>query len=144
MLCDPLVYPVIETAIDLDVPIYFYTGTPLNALPLQLAELAQRYRQARFVMGHMGNSDFWLDVPVALGQAPNVWGEVSPNLAAAVNRVIEAGFADRILFGSDAPLMRLDLEVQKIRYWQASEEQRAAMMAGNLMELLYGEGGHQP
>lgn len=144
MLCDPLVHPLVEIAIELDVPLYFYTGTPVNALPLQLAELAQRYPGGRFVMGHMGNSDFWLDVPVALAQAPNLWGEVSPNLAAAVNRVIEAGFSGRLLFGSDAPQMRLDLEVDKIQYWQASDEQRAAMMAGNLLRLLAGETGGGP
>lgn len=143
MLCDPLVHPLVEVAIELAVPVYFNTGTPVNALPLQLTELAQRYPQGRFVMGHMGNTDFWLDVPVALAQAPNVWGEVSPNLAAAVSRVIEAGFADRLIFGSDAPQMPLDLEVAKIQYWQASEEQRAAIMAGNLLQLLFGEGGRE-
>lgn len=136
MLCDALVHPIVEAAIELDVPLYFYTGTPVNALPLQLSELAQRYPEGRFIMGHMGNSDFWLDVPVALSQAPNVWGEISPNLAAAVNRVIGAGFAERLIFGSDTPMMRLELEVEKIRYWQATEQQRAAMMSGNLLGVL--------
>jgi len=136
LLCDELVYPVVETAIELNVPIYFYTGTPVNALPLQLAELARQYPEGRFIMGHMGNPDFWLDVPIALGQAPNLWAEISPNLPAAVNRVIGAGFADRLIFGSDAPMTDLKLEVMKILYWQVNQEQRAAIMAGNLLRLL--------
>jgi predicted TIM-barrel fold metal-dependent hydrolase len=136
LLCDPLVHPLVETAIELNVPLYFYTGTPINALPLQLSELAQRYPEGRFIMGHMGNTDFWIDTPIALGQAPNIWGEISPNLAAAVNRIIEAGFADRLIFGSDAPMTDLRLEVSKIEYWHASDAQRAAIMAGNLLHLL--------
>ena len=136
LLCDPLVHPLVETAIELNVPIYFYTGTPVNALPLQLSELAQCYPEGRFIMGHLGNPDFWLDVPTALGQSPNIWGEISPNLPAAVNRVVGMGFADRLIFGSDVPMTNLELEVMKIQYWQVSEEQRARIMAGNLLHLL--------
>lgn len=136
LLCDPLVHPVIEAAIELDVPVYVHTGTPVNALPLQLAELAQRYPEGRFIMGHMGNPDFWLDVPTALSQAPNLWAELSPCLPGMVNRIVEAGFADRLIFGSDAPLTDLALEVLKVQYWQVSEEQRAAIMAGNLLRIL--------
>jgi hypothetical protein len=34
--------------------------------------------------------------------------------------------------------------VDKIQYWQASDEQRAAMMAGNLLRLLAREVGGRP
>jgi hypothetical protein len=136
LLCDPLVYPIVEVAIELNVPIYFYTGTPVNALPLQLSELAQIYPEGHFIMGHMGNTDFWIDVPLALAQAPNVWGEISPNLPSAVNRIIDAGLADRLIFGSDAPMMDLELELAKIQYWQATEGQKAAITAGNILNLL--------
>jgi predicted TIM-barrel fold metal-dependent hydrolase len=136
LLCDSLVYPVVETAISLNVPIYFYTGTPVNALPLQLAELAQRYPEGRFIMGHTGNPDFWLDAPVALSQAANLWAELSYNLPGVVNRLVQAGFARRLIFGSDAPLTDLSLEVMKIQYWQVDETDRAAIMATNLLALL--------
>jgi predicted TIM-barrel fold metal-dependent hydrolase len=136
MLCDPIVYPLVETAIALDVPVYFNTGTPVNALPLQLSELALQFPQGRFIMGHLGNPDFWIDVPTALGQASNVWGEISYNLPAMVNRVAGFGFADRLIFGSDAPMADLELEVMKIQYWQVSEEAKAGIMAGNLLRLL--------
>lgn len=141
LLCDPLVHPVVEAAIELDVPIFFHTGTPINALPLQLSELALCYPEGRFVMGHLGNPDFWLDTPTALSQAPNVWGELSPNLPAAVTRVVDAGFADRLVFGSDAPHTDLRLEVEKIQHWGVSPEQTAGMMAGNLLRLLGQDGG---
>jgi predicted TIM-barrel fold metal-dependent hydrolase len=136
LLCDPLVHPLVEAAIDLDVPIFFHTGTPINALPLQLSELALCYPEGRFIMGHLGNPDFWLDVPTAMELAPNVWGELSPNLPTAVKRVADAGFADRLMFGSDVPLTDLRLEVTKIHHWELSAEQTAGIMAGNLMRLL--------
>lgn len=136
LLCDPLVYPVVETAIELDVPVFFHTGTPVNALPLQLSELAQSYPEGRFIMGHLGNPDFWLDVTEAFRQAPNLWGEISPNLPTAVKRVVDAGYADRLLFGSDTPHTDLSLEVGKIQHWGVTAEQQAGMMAGNLLRLL--------
>jgi len=136
LLCDPLVHPLVEAAIDLSVPVYFHTGTPINALPLQLLELALCYPEGRFIMGHLGNTDYWLDVPGALDRAPNVWGEISPNLATVVKRLTDAGFADRLLFGSDAPLTDLRLEVLKIHHWGISEGHRAGIMAENLLRLL--------
>jgi predicted TIM-barrel fold metal-dependent hydrolase len=141
LLCDPLVHPVVEAAIDLNVPVFFHTGTPINALPLQLSELALRYPEGRFIMGHLGNPDFWLDVTAALQQAPNVWGEVSRNLPTAVKRVADAGFADRLIFGSDAPLLDLRLEVQKIGRWGLSAKMRDGIMAGNFMRLLRADSG---
>lgn len=136
MICDPMVYPLVEAAVKLNVPVYFFTGVPINALPLQLAELALCYPQGRFIMGHMGNTDFWLDVPPALSLAPNIWGEVSPTLASAVNRIAAAGYADRLIFGSDAPINRLDLEVEKIQYWELDDRQMEAALSGNILHLI--------
>jgi uncharacterized protein len=141
MICDPLVHPLIEAAIALNVPIYFSTGTPINAQPMQLVELALTYPQGRFIMGHSGNTDFWVDVPYALAQAPNIWPELSYNLPAVVRRVIDGGAGDRIIFGSDAPLTRLDLEVMKIGYWDTTESEKAGILAGNLLRLLGRNGG---
>lgn len=142
LLCDPVVHPVVEVAIEMEVPIFFHTGTPINALPLQLAELAQCYPEGCFIMGHLGNPDFWLDVPAAMGQAPNLWGEISPNLPTAVKRVADAGFADRLLFGSDAPLTYLPLEVAKIQHWGLDDGKKAGIMAANLLRLLGKDGGN--
>jgi uncharacterized protein len=136
MICDSVVLPVVEAAVELRVPMYFSTGTPVNALPLQVAELAQKYPQGQFIMGHMGNTDFWLDVTTALGLATNLWGEISYNLAAPVNGAVRAGFAGRLLFGSDVPMADLRLETGKVRYWQMSAEDRAAILSGNLLRLL--------
>lgn len=136
LICDELVHPVVESAIELDVPLYFSTGTPINGLPLQLAELAQRYPQANFIMGHMGNTDFWLDVVPAMRQAPNIWAETSYVLPRAINQVAAAIGPARLLFGSDAPMAYLPLEVEKTRYWDLSEAERAAVCGGNLLRLL--------
>ncbi len=141
MICDPLVHPVVEAAIDLNIPIYFSTGTPVTAEPMQLAELALTYPEGRFIMGQMGNTDYWIDVPHALAQAPNVWPELSYNLPSVVARIIEFGFEDRLIFASDAPMTDLGLEVMKIAYWGVGEEQAAKILAGNLLRLLGKSGG---
>ncbi|PKO22340.1 MAG: amidohydrolase [Chloroflexi bacterium HGW-Chloroflexi-1] len=136
LICDPLVHPLVEAAIELDVPIYFSTGTPINAQPMQLVELALAYPEGRFIMGHMGHADFWIDVPYALAQAPNIWAELSYNLPSAVKRMLDAGFGERLIFGSDAPKSNLALEVMKIGYWDATAARKADILAGNLRRLL--------
>ena len=60
---DPLVYPLVEIAADSDVPVYVHSGTAHYGEPFKTAELARRFPQVTFVMGHAGASDFWYNVP---------------------------------------------------------------------------------
>jgi uncharacterized protein len=113
-LDDELVDPLIGVATEAGAPVLAYTGTPVCAMPLQLAALARRHPTARFVMIHMGYADFWYDGAPAATTAPNIWLETSvvdPDLL--LDAISRLG-AERFLFGTSAPLATASVELGKV------------------------------
>ncbi len=54
LLFDEMVDPLISVAREHGVPVYAHTGTPVHALPLQLAELARRFPEVVVHHGPIG------------------------------------------------------------------------------------------
>jgi len=138
---DPIVYPLIEASIRLHVPVYIHSGTPVFSLPLQILALGELYPDATIIMGHMGGADFYVDIPLAIGQTPNVYLETS--LTCHVGYVDEAYAVvggRRLLFGTAYPFSDTRAELLKIRQARASEEDRERILGGNLARLLRLEG----
>lgn len=137
-LLDGQVDPLVEVAIERGWPIYVRTGTPSQALPLQLAELAVRHPQGRFLMGKSGATDFWIDARPALERAPNLyadtahcpWDVVLAGIAAAP---IGAG---RIVFSTDQPVTDPRIERSRIDAWPIDEQERSAVLGATLSRLL--------
>jgi len=136
LLCDELVYPLVELAEELAVPVFFHTGTPVFSLPMQLAELALRFPQVNFIMGHMGSTDFWLDAIPAAQQARNIYLDTSWSLPDEVTRAIAAVGAGRVLFGTDTPLSTLHAEMGCRRAAKLPDDVRDQVMGGNILGLL--------
>jgi predicted TIM-barrel fold metal-dependent hydrolase len=111
---DPIVYPVVEEAARHRAPIYVHTGTAHFGEPFQLAELARRYPNVTFIMGHAGASDFWYDIPRCHQFAPNILFETSRNGPANYNHMMLNIGADHIVFGSNAPESLYCLEMASI------------------------------
>jgi hypothetical protein len=112
----PMIFPFIEAARELAKPVYFFTGVPLFALPLNLANLARRFPEVRFIMGAMGVSDYWGDIVPSVRLAPNIYLEtsVNTNVPAVLPSFVEE-FGDRsILFGSNYPYTDYEMEYRKI------------------------------
>jgi uncharacterized protein len=136
LLCDELVYPIVELAQELDVPIFFHTGTPAFAQPTQLSELAMRFPGVKFIMGHMGSTDFKLEAVDAGVLSTNIYLDTSWILPKLVEKAVAAVGADRVLFGSDSPLSTLRIEMGLRQAAQLSSEDRAKVMGGTMLRLL--------
>lgn len=134
---DELVYPLIETAQDLDIPVYFHTATPIFSLPLQLADLAGEFPEVRFIMGHSAASDFWIDAAPATRMHDNIFLESSLRSGSAVLRhlVDELG-ADRLMFGSDTPASTISIELAKIDSLELSPADKEMVLAGTVLRVL--------
>lgn len=133
---DPLVDPLVEVAIDHGAPVYAHTGTPICAEPFQLIALARRFPQGRFIMGHMGYSDFWYDATPAAQSCGNVWLETSlidPDMILSGVAALGAG---RFLFGSWAPYSSVQVELEKISTLPLNERDRSLVLGGNAREFL--------
>ncbi len=135
ILTDPQVFPLIEFAEKARWPVYCVTGTPICAMPLQLAELAERYPRVKFIMGHGGFCDFWNDIPDALRRCPNLFIETSYILPSQISAWIREAGIEKFIFGSDFPFSSLDLEIKKINFLgEGIDKQR--IFRHNLLRLL--------
>jgi predicted TIM-barrel fold metal-dependent hydrolase len=126
---DPRCAPVFEACIRLRVPVVVHTGIGLprfllkHGTPLVVEELANRHPELVIVAAHAGVP--WIAETVAVAvRNPNVWIDLSA-LPAANDRMVDAvvslalskGLEDRILFGSDFPVV--DPARYVARVWRA-------------------------
>jgi predicted TIM-barrel fold metal-dependent hydrolase len=135
-LSDDVFLPLVELAIEHRKPMFFHTGTPISSMPYQLTELAMRYPEGTFIMGHMAYSDFWYEVSASAACVKNLYLETSHHVPGFVRAVTERVGVDKILFGSDSPYGSLEVELEKIGAVFPSESDRARILSGNLLRIL--------
>jgi predicted TIM-barrel fold metal-dependent hydrolase len=137
---DPLVFPIVEAALAAEMVVYVTGGAPYLAMPYKIADLAGRYPEGRFVMGHAG-WDFHFDVPYCLVACPNLWAETSRNGLANLESLARKFGASRLLFGSDYPFSGYEGEIEKIRLLPGLDDAgRAAVFSESARGLLRLEG----
>jgi predicted TIM-barrel fold metal-dependent hydrolase len=127
ILTDPQIYPLVEFAEKAGWPVWCATGTPVSAMPLQLAELAESYPRVRFMMGYGGFCDFWNDIPDALDRCPNLWIETSYILPSQITAWVESCGVAKFVFGSDQPFSSLPLELRKIGLLKETIDKRGIL-----------------
>ncbi len=124
---DERMLPVYEYCEKRGLPILIHQGTtffrdaPLKyALPIQLEEVAMRFRDLKMVIAHMGHP--WIDETVVLiRKQPNLYSDVSAlyyrpwQFYNALMSAIEYGAAHKLLFGSDYPFTTPAASVEGIR-----------------------------
>lgn len=150
-MTDPRIGPVIETCIEMDLPILIHTG-PIYSHSARMAysssapidDLAIRYPDAKFIIAH-GNP--FGDDPVLVAKHKNVymdtvivfskWVDLFPQLGAATFDWMRTD--DRILFGTDAnPLRthRFAENLEPLYKMGVSEERLEKLLCGNIKKLL--------
>ncbi|MDH4281029.1 MAG: amidohydrolase family protein [Myxococcales bacterium] len=136
-LLDGSVDPLVAFAVEADWPIYVRTGTPPHSLPLQLAWLADRFAEGKFLMGKSGATDFSHDGPTALRWASNLHADsahVEWPTALAASEPDWAG--GRVFFTTDAPFTDPAVELARVTEAPLSADVRAAVLGGTLASLF--------
>jgi predicted TIM-barrel fold metal-dependent hydrolase len=135
ILTDPQIFPLIEFADRVRWPVYCVTGTPICAMPLQLAELAERHPRVKFIMGHGGFCDFWNDIPDALARCSNLYIETAYILPSQIAAWIKEAGIGKFVFGSDHPFSSLRLELRKIDLL-SEDFDKHRILGKNLLSIL--------
>lgn len=107
---DPRVFPLVEQMIEYDKPILLHTFVKavgqleFESTSRNVANLAERYPEAKIIMAHLGGEPCHGIRPVAKYQ--NVWIDHSGTLVGSndLQHTIDLVGVDRILFGSDIPV----------------------------------------
>jgi hypothetical protein len=136
LLLDTIVDPILGVADEFGLPVWAPTGKPFLSLPLQLTELARRFPNVNFLMGHMGHSDFWIEAIPAVAGASNIFAEVSYKQPSVIEDAVEQLGANRVVFGSDAPFNDLRLEVEKFHEADLDDRDRELVGALTILSLL--------
>jgi predicted TIM-barrel fold metal-dependent hydrolase len=147
---DPSVAPVIEAAIDYDLPILFHTGPSMgragriyNSQLWHFDDLAIRYPEAKIILAH---AEILHVGPYLAAKHPNVYLETSgawphfcsliPGIGESVCKTCGAG---KVLFGTDMNPekgFRLVENLQVIESLSVTEEERGQILGENAKKLL--------
>ena len=136
-----LVDPVVETAAQLGIPVFFHTGDTHGAActPGMVADIAVDFPDTTFIIGHVGYPGFIQDVVPAMKRAPNTVTETAGLLITATNQtVVDEVGADRVLMGSNGPYIPIALPPIMIDKYMGrlSSQEKNAILGGNLLRVL--------
>jgi len=144
-LCDdPLVFPIVEKMIEYNKPVLIHTfvkaiGQGENeSTSYHVANLAERYPEAKLIMAHLGGEPYHGIRPVA--KYKNVWIDHSGTLVGSndLQHTIDLVGVDRIMFGTDMPIAFASSYGQVLEA-KLTDEEREKIFWKNAAEL-FGEG----
>jgi predicted TIM-barrel fold metal-dependent hydrolase len=140
---EPVVFPIVELAIELGVPIlhhalhfhYFVEDQPRMSDSGHLAELARRYPEAMLICAHISGGGDWEWTVKAARHAPNVFLDTSGSVTdeGTVEMAAAVVGADRVVFGCDSSMTA---GVGKIRGANLNAQDKQKILGGNMMRLL--------
>lgn len=137
MLSDELSDELLAEAARHRLPVYVHTGPHSLAAPTQLALLAERLADCRFILGHGGSTDYAHDMPSILRMnLANVWYELSfvrPWGVGGYARLLAD--ESKLIFGSSSPRNDLRFELAQFdKHWPIGEH--ADTYGQNLLKLI--------
>jgi uncharacterized protein len=139
---EPELDPIVRRAVELQIPVlqhcYWRTGEnlPGESTPADMALLAARHPDARFICAHTGND--WERGLRAIRAFPNVFAEIcgsDPTAGFVEMAVRELGPA-RVIYGSDAGGRSFASQLAKVYSARLPEAAEQLILSGNLRRLL--------
>ena len=140
---------VAEISADLDIPMVLHCSEPVGhdypgkgtATPGYVAGFATRNPELRLVCAHLGGGlPFYAHMPEVADLCRRLWFDTAagPFLFAptAYRAVIDLCGADRLLFGSDHPLLPARRYIDAFAQAELTPAERALVMGGNAEQLL--------
>jgi predicted TIM-barrel fold metal-dependent hydrolase len=134
--------PLVQRATELHAPIlqhtwYKITGNlPGESTAADLASLATRHPEARFIAAHTGG-DWELGIR-AIRSTPNVAAEIcgSDPTAGMVEMAVRELGAERVIYGSDFAGRSLASQLAKVVGADIPEQAKRLILAGNIQRML--------
>lgn len=140
---EPVLFPLVELAIELKIPILHHAGHTMWLPQPQprisdggdFAELAKRYPEAVLICAHICGGGDWEWTLKALRNAPTVYLDTSGSVIdeGVIETAVRTLGADRLLFACD---MSMTASVGRIRGAEISQPDRARILGGNMAKIL--------
>lgn len=148
----PIWQPLWRLAVSRNTPVIFHTGdTQFSharlslSHPLLLDELAVKEPRLKIVIAHFGNP-WLLDAAEVVHKNPNVFADLSalfagrwqkqPYLIYRLSEAIEYCGINKLMFGSDHPICRIDDSLKLISSLKFSKSEREAILGSTAVSLF--------
>ena len=136
---DPRWDQLYDLANERELALITHTGMEPAAEPKYLADVAPRFPRVKFVAGHSGNiaSQRRQAIEVAK-QYPNIYLETCSSFRTpgVIEQLVKEARSDRILFGSDIPVMDPRCQIGKIITADISDDDKRLILGQNAKRLL--------
>ena len=138
-----LYWPVYEEAQRRGLPILFHTGGSIInpdfrfTTPDMIIRICREFPGVTFIAGHMG-LERWLDLVNVAPEVSNLYLDITMSIPTVERIEVAAGIvgADRIVFGSDIPLLNPAVSIGLIQAADLSDDQRDKIMGKNINTIL--------
>ena len=136
---EPIWDPIYQFADDRGLALISHTGSEATCYPELVARIAGRFPNDNFVIGHAGNAEPYRTQAIeAARQHANVYLETCSTYRepGVVERLVNEAGADRVLFGSDVPLMDPRSQLGKIITADIPDDAKRLILGENAKRLL--------
>ena len=120
-LTHPAILPIMQKAVELNMPVLFHDGTPPYSTPLQIAAVAEKVPDTTIILGHAGLDDLYADAILACNRLKNVYLCACGPSSGLLNRVIQQCPAEKIMFGSDGGFGQVGVIEERIDEFLATD-----------------------
>lgn len=147
---DPAMFPLVEKCIELDVPILMHCAhimdpktkmrQPRCSDGAHMANIARRYPEATFLMGHIGGGGDWQWAIKAIADCPNVYADIGGSVydRPLIEESVRYLGADRLLFATDGAWSS---GLAKILGTDISDEDKKTILSGRAFSRFIEKAG---
>lgn len=135
-IAEPAMIPILELCAELGMPILAHTT------PAECDYLMSQVPEVRFIMAHAGGQPYahgdWNRAIMVAAKHRNLYLDTACSTVDTgfVEACIRALGADRVIFGTDVPLLDPWPQLEKARQVRLTGEERALYMGGNILRLM--------
>ena len=142
-----LLYPVIETAANLKIPVFFHTGDYSfpTCTPSMVSSIAKDFSQVNFIIGHMGFGGVngfpgsTEELIPCMKSSQNLFTETAGVFKAEfIQDVVDSIGADRVLLGSNGPYSPNELPKIMIEKHmnKLTDAEKSLILGGNFLRVF--------
>lgn len=127
---------VVRRASEAKLPIHISVTPERPTNFRQCAEFAEAFPNTTIIVGQIWIPYFWSALTVLAKKYDNIILEVGPTFTKAVEEAVKTLGAQRIVFGSGAPVTRPYAVISHIKGLDISEDEKNLILGGNAAKIL--------
>jgi hypothetical protein len=135
----PMVHAIMRKAEELGIVALFHSGHAPYSLPWEIGEVAEGYPSVSVIMDHMGLQWMgYVDAAIRVAKRlPNViLGTTGMLFHGRIRQAVREIGPDRVVFGSDAPMVHPGPEILRIRVAGLTPEEERMVLRENMLRLI--------